>query len=510
MRILLIYPDHLPGIPGYKGYFYQGVASIASCLRKAGHGVKILHQVSAPDFDAYAEILREFSPAIIGISATSNLFPQARIFAQWSRRLAPGAVIVCGGIHATLNARQVIALPEFDLVCQGEGETPMLALARALEDGKGRADIPGMWWRNADGVAQHSSPPPPVADLDTLPWVDRDLWDYPSLQMESRGFATVMLSRGCHQRCTYCCNAALADLQRLETPGHSYFRLRSVASAIEELKSIRERYPFVKAFNFDDDNFFLKLPWAKEFTERYIHEIGLPFTCNLFPKLINAERVELLARAGCIDLRIGLESGNESIRKEVLGRNISDEDMRRAYRLCREAGIRTRSFVMVGLPKETPARVLDTVKFVATENIGVAQYSIFHPYNQTALHRYCMERGYLQIGPSGDGDYFSTSILDLPGLSRPQIRMFRSYFPVLVTLYRTANRLPRRLAGLTTRLMDFGLSRRETPYILNPLSGGLRIIKHLVPSTMNKNRIRIGKTAPASLAAKSPSTSTVE
>ena len=295
MRILLIYPDHLPGVSDYKGYFYQGLASIASVLLKEGHEVRLLHQTCAPGFDDYALTVRGFKPELIGISSTSNLFPLAHQFAKWSRELAPHTLIVCGGIHATLNADQIIKLPEFDLVCQGEGEIPMTLLAQALQADAPWEATPGMWLRNHDGSLRRNPAPAAVQSLDTLPWPNRDLWNYPGLQMESRGFATVMLSRGCHQRCTYCCNEAITKVYRQDNVTHPSFRLRSVTSSLTELKALCDRYPFIKAFNFDDDNFFINLPWAREFTARYPAEIGLPFTCNLFPKLINEERVALLA-----------------------------------------------------------------------------------------------------------------------------------------------------------------------------------------------------------------------
>lgn len=493
MRILLIYPDHLPGVSDYKGYFYQGLASIAAVLLKEGHDTRLLHQTSSPCFDGYAKTLHSFQPDIIGISTTSNLFPMAHQFAKWSRTLAPQALILCGGIHATLNAEQIIKLPEFDLVCEGEGEFALAHLARAVETGAPWEETPGMWRRTHDGSLRRNPAPAPIIDLDTLPWPNRDLWNYPNLQMESRGFATVMLSRGCHQHCTYCCNEAIAKVYRRDNAKHPYFRQRSVTSSIAELKALCDRYPFIKAFNFDDDNFFINLPWAREFTARYPTEIGLPFTCNLFPKLINEERVDLLARAGCLDLRIGLESGNERIRKEILGRNISDEDMRRAYRLCREAGIRTRSFVMVGIPGESTKEILDTIKFVAHERIGIAQYSIYSPFEKTALHKHCLENGYLKSEFRADKDYYSGSILSLPNLTKKQILMFRRYFPVLVTIYRLSQNLPDTIQRVCMTLLDNIFSWRWLPHALNPLSGGLKIVKHLIPARLNRNRIHLKK-----------------
>ena len=205
MLTLLIYPDHLPTVTNYRGYFNQGVASIAAALLRDGHEVRICHLLCPPLEADFAAILSEFRPDIVGISSTTNQFSIARTVAGLTRKYMPGALIVCGGVHSSLNAEQVIAMGEFDMVCQGEGELPMCRLAEALARGEVGADTPGMLVRLNDGTVRRNSPPPLVEDLDEFPWPNRELWNYPKLQMESRGFATVMFSRGCPHRCTYCC-----------------------------------------------------------------------------------------------------------------------------------------------------------------------------------------------------------------------------------------------------------------------------------------------------------------
>ncbi len=490
MRILLIYPDHLPAVAKYRGYFNQGVASIAASLLRDGHEVRIYHIISTPQQENYSAILRDFSPRIIAISSTTNQYSHAHVLAGWSKKLLPDALVVCGGVHATLNAEQVIAMPEFDMVCQGEGEIPMCHLANALSNGEDGLDTPGMLVRQNNRAVSRNPLPPLIQDLDEFPWPNRDLWNYPELQMESRGFATVMFSRGCPHRCTYCCNLAMSKIYR--EGGGRYFRIRSVDNAIREMKWIVEKYPFIKAFNFDDDNLYIDLEWAREFTDRYAAEISLPFTCNLFPKLIDEERVALLKRAGCVDLRIGLESGNEEIRRKMLGRSISDDDMRHAYRLCREAGIQTRSFVMVGIPGETPEKVLDTIKFVAEEKVGIAQCSIFYPFRGTELYNICIKEGYIREGNvNSDKDYFTGSVLNLREMPKGQILMFRSYFPILVILYRLMGTLPYSIRKPAARIIDRVVVSQYLPGLLNPFSGLLRVAKWLIPAWLKLNQVRL-------------------
>lgn len=480
MRVLLVYPDILPSVGNYKGYFYTGLSSIAAYLKSAGHEVKLLHLTSEPERTACVSLMKQFDPALVGISATTNQFSFAQKVAKWVRETLPKAVIVSGGIHSILNADKVVQLPEFDLVCRGEGEYPMLHLVNRLEKGEDWRDTPSMWMREADGSVRMNLMLPTIEDLDQLPWPDRDIWDYANLSMESRGAAVVMFSRGCPYSCTYCCNKAISKVLREE--GGKYLRMRSVDSVIRELKHIKDKYTFIKVFNFDDDNLFVNLEWSTVFAQQYADEIALPFSCNLYPSLIDARRVALLKRAGCVDLRIGLESGNEDIRAKVLKRKVSDESIRQAYHICREAGINTRSFVMVGLPGETPETVLETIRLVADEKVGIAHYSIFNPYRGTELFDYSVAQGYVTEDIGGElSDYYTSSVMTMPTMSRAQIEMFRNYFPVFVVLYRIVNFLPKFPRKLVRNAAGRFLAMIWLPNMLNPLYRLLRFTRDIIP-----------------------------
>lgn len=471
----------MPSVKDFRGYMHLGLSSIAAVLLKAGHEVKMLHLIKEPNEDEIRAMAQEFKPGLIGISATTNQFKTARQVATILKSVVPDAKIIAGGIHVILNTDQVVECEEFDLACRGEGEFPVLHLAEKLEKGEDWHDTPSTWIKLPDGTIRRNPMLPLIHDLDSLPFVSRDIWDYDSLQMESNGAATVMFSRGCPRKCTYCCNHAISKIY-LEGGDNRYFRQRSVDSTIAELLQIKEKYPFIKSFNFDDDNLFLNLKWAKEFAERYAQEIHLPFACNIFPNQVDEVRVGLLKLAGCSDLRIGLESGNEFIRSQVLGRQTSDEEIRRGYRLCHEVGINTRSFVMIGLPFETPEMVLDSIKVIADENVGIAQHSIFYPYRKTILYDRCIEHNFVDEASSGGSDYFSSSLLHIDTMSSAHIKMFRDFFPIFVLLYRLCNKLPGKRTSRA--FLDFFLTRKWSHYILNPFGGVLPFMKDIIPTSV--------------------------
>ena len=488
MKILLVYPDILPTVKNFLGYMHLGLSSIAACLIREGHEVKILHLIKKPNKEEVVSMAQEFDPGLIGISATTNQFELSRTLSGWLRIATPHAKIIIGGIHAVLNTDQVVECDEFDLVCRGEGELPMVHLAEKLKKGQDWHETPSTWLKLKDGSIQRNAMLPVITDLDALPYASRDLWDYKSLQMESKGAATVMFSRGCPRKCTYCCNHAISKIY-LEGGEKKYFRLRSVDSTIAELLWIKKKYPFIKSFNFDDDNLFLNLKWAKEFTKKYAEVIKLPFSCNIFPSQVDNVRVDLLKHAGCNDLRIGLESGNEYIRSNILGRQTSDHEIRQGYQLCREAGINTRSFIMVGLPFETADNVLDSIKVIADENVGIAQYSIFYPYRKTILYDMCREHGFIDKSNAGKSDYLSSCILHMDNMSSSQIEMFRSYFPLISILYRLVNKFPEPLRKTFRKLLDSIWRNKYLHYILNPITLIFPTIKAILPDVIKSRLI---------------------
>ncbi len=480
MKILLIYPDIIPTVKNFRGYIQIGLSSIAASLIEAGHEVKLLHIKEIPDKNTVISSVQGFNPSIVGFSSTTNQFETSRKIAGWIRLAAPESKIVVGGIHAILNADQIVNHEEFDLICRGEGEFPMVHLAEKLSNGQDWHDTPSMWIRLKDGNIRKNAMLPVITDLDALPFPSREIWDYSSLHMESQGIASVMFSRGCPRECTYCCNHAISKIY-LEGGEKKYFRLRSVDSTIAELLWLKKKYPFITSFTFEDDNLFLNLKWAKEFTERYSTEIGLPFSCNIYPTQVDSDRVELLKKAGCTDVRIGLESGNEYIRTKILGRKTSDEIIRNGYRLCRNAGINTRSFIIIGLPFETVEMLLDSIKFIADENVGIAQYSIFYPYRKTILYDLCVENDFLDKSASGESDYFSKCILNMKTLSVGQIEMFRNYFPFFVLCYRQSNKFPGPLRGITRRIIDILLKNTYLHHVLNRLALLIPTAKKIIP-----------------------------
>jgi len=333
--------------------------------------------------------------------------------------------------------RQYACMDEasLDAVCLGEGEESLAELCAVLEEGRDPSGIASLWVRSGDKVRRNAVRPL-IEDLDTLPLPDRTIFD-PALfcpQQHERG--TLMASRGCPYSCTYCSN----HVQRSIYPNRKkYVRFRSVDNVIREVRQIidDDAGGLLRYIRFDDDILTLDPDWFRELTTRYREQVDLPFICNSRVNVLDEPTVRLFAEAGCAVICMGIESGNESIRKEVLRRHMSNQEIVRAFRQCRSYGIKTVSTNMTSLPEEDLPALLDTIKINAEARPHCMQVSTYHPYPNTRLFQYCKEKGYL-TDRHVDTIFDGRSALESPAFREPAYAFAKEKFYPLAELYSRA------------------------------------------------------------------------
>lgn len=480
MKVLLIYPDVLYHYHAWSGHFYIGLASIAAVIKRDGHQVGLIHITrKLPERRDFLDSVLRHAPDLIGFSTTSHMFPMVREMAGWLADARLKVPVICGGIHPTIAPEEALATRGLDMICRGEGEEAVTELLGRMSHGASVDDIKNIWVRRGDDVIRNPVRPP-VSDLDSLPYPDRGIFDYPSLYRERTGAAMFMASRGCPYNCSYCCNHLLRKI----SPGGKAVRFRSVDNLIQEIHAVTRQYPFINSLVFDDDILFLDRQWSAEFAKRYSLEVGLPFACNARADVTDERTVALMKQAGCRHVKFGVESGNEQISNHILNRHLTNAQIRKAFSLAKQAGLTTESFNMVGVPCDTVATILDTVKLNAQLGSHLIQTSIFQPYCGTKLTEFCQERHLIKGGIGTD--FFSHSILELPGATRQQILMLRDYFKVLVVAYRLLGKLPTVLSRPLISLADKLLSLRPTASMMNALYVPLESMRQWVLTLSNR------------------------
>ena len=451
MNVALIYPDYfttgcIKGEP--QGRIYLGAAYLSAVLRRAGHRLSFLHLVEPPQRRDLLERITREETGLVGFSCTTPMYSKVREMARWVKEDA-GLPTVIGGAHATLDPEGCLADGGFDLVCVGEGEEAVVELADALQAGESAEGIASIWGR-VRGREFRNPVRPLLEDLDALPFPDRSIFDISLMAPDQRERITVMASRGCPYRCRYCSN----HVQRSRYPNREkYVRFRSVDNVLDEVERLARKLEGIDHVRFDDDILTLRRPWFEEFVEKYPRRIGLPFICNSRVDLLDEEKIRRLAEAGCKTICMGIESGNPYVRRELLGRRMSDNRILEAFHLCRKYGIGTVSLNMMGFPREDFSMVLDTVKLNARARPGLSQITVFFPFPGTVLYDICREDGIL---PEEELDTLFTrrSSLNLDKLRPDQLEIVSEYFIPLTYAYHRIFELPGPLRRVAEKGLD--------------------------------------------------------
>ena len=428
MRTLLIYPDMRVHVN-----YPLGLGIISSVLKEHGHETRILHFNEEMDFPVdmttLGKNILDFDPQLIAFSSVSNQFRYVKQIAAFIKQKWD-IPILCGGIHATIASEKVLQLGTIDIICRGEGEFPTLELVDKMERGEDYTTIPNMGFRENGGIK--INPIRPLIDVETydsLPFPDRDGFNFREIVKKKQGWANVMASRGCHMNCTYCVNHYY---HQMYSPFHTTaenLRYRKISTVLREVEEMLDKYPEITLINFDDDIFTLDKRWLAEFCEEYPKKIKLPFACNVYPTNINPETASMLASAGCAEIKIGLESGSERVRRQILKRPSRDSVNTDAFVVAEEAGIRSWSFNMIGVPTETREEMLMTAKLNAKVRPYIVRCSIFYPYEGTDLYRYSAEHQLLHEERAENiSSHLEDTVLDMPQLPREEILKFKTMF----------------------------------------------------------------------------------
>jgi len=193
----------------------------------------------------------------------------------------------------------------------------------------------------------------------------------------------------------------------------------SVDRAIEQIRDFKKKYNF-RHFKIDDDTFSLNKNWVLEFCDKYLKEFNMSFECNVRIDAVDKETLIALKKAGCGLIKVGLETGNQILRKEVLGRNISDGKIIKLFDLAKNVGVKTFSFNMIGIPGETKKTIQETINLNAKIKPDFMQVTAFYPYPETLLGQKCIEQKL--IAKDHIDCYMDESVLELPGLTSRQIK----------------------------------------------------------------------------------------
>lgn len=410
-----------------------GISYISAVLKKYGHRTRLVVLSSPYGKKNYAvidDMIASFKPKLACFTAVFSEYEFINDIAGHVKSRYPDIHTVIGGVHVTLNSDNV-RQDNFDVFCIGEGEYPVLELVTQLEKNASPAKINNLIIKNGtaiEGNATRSF----MDNLDDLPFCDREIWEeWTEEDLGARH--AVLLGRGCPFDCTYCSNHALRKVS-----SGSYVRLRRPDKLIEEIYEIAGKYPKQHEIYLEIETFSANQKWAVELCTK-LEELNrilpypLSFGVNIrvFPNADFNNLFEACKRGNFRFINIGLESGSERVRREILRRNYSDKDIINTVKAARKAGLKVAFHNMIGIPGETKSDFEETVKLNRICQPDWHMTSIFFPYPGTDIYQTAEGLGLLgrKIEPCVER---SRALLDLPGFTKKEVQKSYELFDYYV------------------------------------------------------------------------------
>jgi len=377
-KIILIDPPGWQGATsGYNPYPNIGIAYLIPMLQRHGHEVLLidLNNEAMTDKQVLA-IIDEFHPNIIGFSVKTATMKNTRKLAQQAKSLLPETPIILGGPHATLTWQKLIIEDWIDIVFIGEGEQILPIICEYIMENKPLESLPGVITGN---ILQENfrveNPLITDIDLDNLPFPEYNLFPRNVREFIYNNYPLVT-SRGCIYKCTYCSVPLISGRK---------FRKRSPQNIIEELRWAKKRYG-ITAFEIVDDLFNFDISRCKEICQALIKaNLGLSWSCpnGLRADRIDKELAELMFKAGCRSVMVGVESADSEILATVKKGETID-DIKRGIHILKKSGMEVGGYFIIGLPGDSLKSQEHSVEFVRKEGIH-AHFNMLVPYPGTEL-----------------------------------------------------------------------------------------------------------------------------
>jgi radical SAM superfamily enzyme YgiQ (UPF0313 family) len=362
-----------------------GAACVVAATEKAGHEVQLLALPSKAESEGrIRETIEQLRPEVIGVSVrniddqnmNSPQFLLAHIknVVTVCRDISP-APIVLGGAGYSIFPESALAYLGADMGVQGEGEVAFPALLSWIERRKQGPAPPAVYL-----PAKLPTPRAFAASLDALPLPEPHLW------LQTGAAATripVQSRRGGPLDCTYCSTSLIEGRP---------VRRRSPAAVVRWLTELgqcgfRELY-------FVDNTFNVPPPYAKDLCRKLIAAgLGLDWWAIVYPKWVDPELVELMAKAGCTQVGLGFESGSEPVLQQ-LNKRFDCAEVTTIATMFRNAGIKRHGFLLLGAPGETRDSVEESLAFADGLYLDALKVTVgLRIYPQTPLARMAVAEG---------------------------------------------------------------------------------------------------------------------
>ncbi len=480
MRILLASPES--NAWNSRKHIHMGLGYLAGSLLAHGYQAEIWDAAVEEELETLDQKLARDPFDVVCLSAPTPLIVNAWQAAATAKK--HGAVTILGGPHLTLMPHESMQKEAVDLVVRGEGEYTLVEILQALEKEQpplfdpaaGWGDILGLSWRDRSGTIQHNPDRPLPDDIDALPFPAHDMFKierYTNLNPLTDGLNpnarayTIVTSRGCPYKCTYCSKPVTGDT----------WRARSVENVVAEWAWLVNDLGATE-IGVTDDIWNLDRERAKALCRALI-EANLnhvPWVTVHGMKVNNTdpELYRLMKQAGCKRVGFGVENGDDWMLRHVIKKGQTVAMVRDAFKWAKQARLQTMGFFIFGMPGETEESMEKTIQLALELDPDLAHFMMAAPFPGTEMWETLEQHGdvfshnmdWSQLAIQHDQAHFAFGELDKDTIERKWHEAHRRFYlrprriMRIATRKDTWRRFPYYLKTAASMLL--GLGQRET------------------------------------------------
>jgi len=417
--------------------FPFGLAYLAALLEREGIDVAVYDGVA---LNARNEELLDFAarcrPGIVFMETTTPTSDHDLALCR-ELKTRTGALIALGGAHVTALGESILREhAQVDWVFAGEYELNAQRAIGAWRSGGEHAldGIAGLVRAQplSDGTRQIIVGPPgaPIEQLDLLPMPARHLfptreapsvWPYWDGFCRHRPAVQMHTSRGCPFRCSFC--LWISVMYR-----NGPYRMFSAKRVVDEMEQVIREHG-AKEFYFDDDIFTAREAHVLEICEEMRSRgLRVPWSVMGDAMAVTERAITEMARAGCIGMKLGIESANREVLDKAR-KPIRLDKVRNVVGWCSQRGIKTHATITFGLEGETRASMEETLAFCRTLPVDSIQFSVATPFPGTPYYESARRGGRLLDAPWSEFDGGRSSVVRHEELSAEEIGDFAAHAP---------------------------------------------------------------------------------
>lgn len=344
--------------------FPIGLAYMAATLLKAGYEVRVMDPIAERISVRQIYDASDWADAIVMPYSSVQREDIKRYFYDFRDKLR----ILGGGIakyvHSYLFQNDIA-----DIILNGEPEETIVDIVRQFP---GIHNVAGIIYRTHSGDSVITQERQPVSDLDSLPFPIRNFTNpayYWDISFFGRPTAWILPTRGCPFKCIFC---AQHDVNQRNV------RKRSPENIVDEIEKIIKEQG-VRNFAFFDETFNLDYEFNISVCDEILkRNIKIKWWCAARPDLVTKDAVKKMKESGCIEMRFGIESANDSI-LDYLGKNTTVEKMRKGIQATRKAGMNYSFQCIFGSPMESEETIKNTMKFISEMKPLYVSFNVLTP-----------------------------------------------------------------------------------------------------------------------------------